>query len=138
MEGENDDFVKRELSAEAVASAEVSYMGFYRSGRGTGHPSARRPPRSPAAPASASSQAASLPKDHPLLRHADLRGDARGLVRDAERADAGRVAADPDLERRRARRGRPRSSAGCSTPPAIDRIADQYKLDLEHRAGDAR
>ena len=30
MEGQNDEFVQRELSAEPVSSAEVSYMGFYR------------------------------------------------------------------------------------------------------------
>ena len=79
MEGQNDEFVQRELSADPVSSAEVSYMGFYRT---TGAQVIHRAPAA-AEPDSAGLgplQDASLPAGHPLLRHADVRGDAKGLV----------------------------------------------------------
>lgn len=79
MEGANADFVDAELSAEPVASAEVSYMGFYRlDGRQVIH-------RAPAAESAGTTSLgelsdAALPTSHPLLRHPALRGDATGLV----------------------------------------------------------
>jgi sensor domain CHASE-containing protein len=79
MEGQNDEFVQRELSADPVSSAEVSYMGFYRT---TGAQVIHRAPAA-AEPDSAGLgqlQDASLPAGHPLLWHADARGDAKGLV----------------------------------------------------------
>jgi signal transduction histidine kinase len=78
MLGENDSFVESELSAEAVASAEVSYMGFYRKS------GAQVIYRAPAAAHLGSRGLGaferSLPSDHPLLQHSDERSDARGLV----------------------------------------------------------
>jgi two-component system NtrC family sensor kinase len=79
MEGQNDEFVQRELSADPVSSAEVSYMGFYRT---TGAQVIHRAPAA-AEPDSAGLgqlQDASLPAGHPLLWHADVRGDAKGFV----------------------------------------------------------
>jgi two-component system, NtrC family, sensor kinase len=79
MEGQNDEFVQRELSADPVSSAEVSYMGFYRT---TGSQVIHRAPAA-AEPDSAGLgqlQDASLPAGHPLLWHADVRGDAKGFV----------------------------------------------------------
>lgn len=80
VRGENPAFVERELSAEPVASAEVSYMGFYRTN------GAQLIHRAPAAenegsPSLGVLQEPSLPADHPLLQHADIRGDTRGLVK---------------------------------------------------------
>jgi signal transduction histidine kinase len=126
MLGENDAFVEAELNTDAVASAEVSYMGFYRpDGSQVIH-------RAPAAEAPDSAglgalQAPSLPADHPLLHHDDVRGDARGIV--ATPSGAMLVASRPIV-----------SSSG-EGPPAgvlvfgrlldadtIRRIAEQYKL----------
>lgn len=79
MLGENQAFVERELSAEPVASAEVSYMGFYRT---NGSQLIHRAPaaKDEGSPVLGVLQEPSLPADHPLLQHADLRGDAKGLV----------------------------------------------------------
>jgi len=78
MLGENDEFVERELSAEPVSSAEVSYMGFYRDdGTQVIH---RAPAAEGAAPKRLGALAGNLPPNFPLLQHPDLRGDARGIV----------------------------------------------------------
>jgi len=79
MEGQNDEFVQSELSADPVSSAEVSYMGFYRT---TGAQVIHRAPAAaePDSPGLGQLQDASLPAEHPLLRHADVRGDAKGFV----------------------------------------------------------
>ncbi|MGQ0834362.1 MAG: CHASE4 domain-containing protein [Gammaproteobacteria bacterium] len=128
MEGKNDEFVEAELSAEPVASAEVSYMGFYRT-NGT------QVIHSAPAVAEAGSaglgdlQAPSLPKNHPLLQHADLRGDAKGLV--STPSGPMFVASRPILTS---------SGEGPAAgvlifgrlldPATVKRIAGQYKLDL--------
>ncbi len=79
MEGQNDAFVERELSVDAFASAEVDFMGFYRS---SGEQLIHR--QSGAADPSNAGlgvfQQAALPAGHPLLQHADILGDAKGLV----------------------------------------------------------
>ena len=128
MEGQNDAFVERELSAEAVASAEVSYMGFYRIG---GAQVIHRAPAAegPGSPGLGPLQGPSLPADHPLLRHADVASDARGLV--ATPSGPMLVVSRPIV-----------SSSGegpaagvlifgrLLDDAAIKGIADQYKLDL--------
>lgn len=128
MLGTNDEFIEAELSAEPVASAEVSYMGFYRTdGRQVIH---RAPAAAePGSPGFGELQATSLPSTHPLLLHADLRGDAHGLLRTPQGPML--VASRPIL-----------SSSG-EGPAAgvlifgrlfdeatVKRIAGQYKLDL--------
>lgn len=128
MEGRNDGFVETELSPEPVASAEVSYMGFYRTdGRQVIY-------RTPAAERVGQGglgelAAAALPSTHPLLKHADLRGDATGLVNTAHGPML--VASRPIL-----------TSSGQGPPGGVlifgrlfdvamvKRIASQYKLDL--------
>lgn len=128
MQGQNDEFVEGELSAEPVASAEVSYMGFYRT---TGAQVIHRAPAA-AEPGSAGLgqlQEASLPADHPLLHHPDIQGDAKGLV--STPCGPMLVASRPIL-----------TSSG-EGPAAgvlifgrlfdaatIERITSQYKLDL--------
>ena len=94
MEGQNAAFVEAELSEEPVASAEVSYMGFYRAN------GVQVIYRAPAATEPGSTglgllQEGALPPDHPLLRHSDLRRRRARPRRHAERADARRVPADP-------------------------------------------
>jgi signal transduction histidine kinase len=128
MEGKNAGFVAQELSEEPVASAEVSYMGFYRT---TGKQVIHRAPAAEEAgsPGLGELEQASLPADHPLLHHADIRGDAKGLVRTP--LGPMLVASRPIL-----------TSSGegpaagvlifgrLLNAAAIERIARQYKLDL--------
>lgn len=128
MEGANSGFVERELSAEPVASAEVSYMGFYRSdGTQVIH---RAPILEQAGGADLGVlQDASLPASHPLLQHPDLRGDAKGLV--STPSGPMLVASRPIITS---------SGAGPAAgvlifgrmfdATTVERIADQYKLDL--------
>jgi sensor domain CHASE-containing protein len=128
MEGQNEDFVEGELNADAVASAKVSYMGFYRSdGTQLIH-------RAPAAeqPDSAGLgvlQAPSLPADHPLLHHRDGRSDTRGLV--ATPSGPMLVASQPIVNS-----SGDGPAAGVLVfgrlldAPTIKRIADQYKVDF--------
>ena len=79
MEGKNDEFVAHELSPEPVSSAEVSYMGFYRT---TGVQVLHRAPAAeePGSAGLGSFQDASLHADHLLLHHPDIQGDVKGLV----------------------------------------------------------
>jgi signal transduction histidine kinase len=128
MEGANEAFVERELSAEAVASAEVSYMGFYRSdGRQVIHraPSAELP----GSQGLGELQESRLPTDHPLLQHADVRGDARGLL--ATPSGPMLVASRPIVNS-----SGEGPAAGILVfgrlldSETISRIADQYKLEL--------
>jgi signal transduction histidine kinase len=129
VEGANPAFVDDELRAEAVASAEVSYMGFYKlSGEQVIH-------RAPGAEAPGSRglgelQAPALPAHHPLLRLPSLRSDVKGLL--ATPSGPLLVASRPIVD-----------SSGESAPAGVlifgrllddatrDRIADQYKLDLQ-------
>lgn len=128
MQGNDDEFVERELSEEPVASAEVSYMGFYRT---TGVQVIHRAPAAtePDSPGLGQLQGPALPANHPLLQHPDLRGDATGLV--STPLGPMLVASRPIL-----------TSSG-EGPPAgvlifgrlldaatIKRIASQFKLDL--------
>ena len=128
MEGKNGGFVEQELSEEPVASAEVSYMGFYRT---TGAQLIHRAPAAeePGSPGLGELEQASLPADYPLLRHADIRGDAKGLV--STPMGPMLVASRPIL-----------TSSGegpaagvlifgrLLNAATIERIARQYKLDL--------
>lgn len=129
VEGANPAFVDDELRAEAVASAEVSYMGFYKlSGEQVIH-------RAPGAEAPGSRglgelQAPALPAHHPLLRLPSSRSDVKGLL--ATPSGPLLVASRPIVD-----------SSGESAPAGVlifgrllddatrDRIADQYKLDLQ-------
>lgn len=128
MEGKNDAFVEDELSAEPVASAEVSYMGFYRM---NGTQVIYRAPdaATPASPEFGELQEASLSRNHPLLRFTDLSGDVKGIV--STPSGPMLVAARPIL-----------TSSG-EGPPAgvlifgrlldaatVNRIAGEYKLEL--------
>ncbi len=79
MVGNNDEFVEAELSAEPVATAEVSYMGFYRM---DGAQVIYRAPNATTHdnPGFGELQEASLPPNHPLLRFPDVSGDVKGIV----------------------------------------------------------
>ena len=79
MDGQNDGFVAHELSAEPVSSAEVGYMGFYKT---TGVQVIHRAPAAeePGSAGLGSFQDPSLPADHLLLHHPDIQGDVKGLV----------------------------------------------------------
>jgi two-component system, NtrC family, sensor kinase len=76
MQGQDDAFVRRALGAESVASAAVSYLGFYRV---TGEQLVHRAPGDSGA-GLGRLQDASLRAEHPLLQHADPRGATTGLV----------------------------------------------------------
>ena len=126
--GENDEFVEAELSAEAVASAEVSYMGFYRL---DGTQIIHRAPAAeePGSPGLGELQAAALPAAHPLLQHADERDDALGLV--ATPSGALLVASRPIV----ASSGEGPSAGVLIFGRLLDeatvgRIADRHKLEL--------
>jgi len=128
MEGKNDAFVERELGIEAVASAEVSYMGFYRlSGEQVIH---RAPDAEDDGEGFGALQAPALSPDHPLMHHADVRSDATGLI--STPSGPMLVASRPIVDS---------SGEGPAAGVLIfgrllgdatrQRIADQYKLDLE-------
>ncbi len=76
MQGHDDAFVARALGAESVASAAVSYLGFYRV---TGEQVVHRAPGD-SGEGLGRLQDASLRAEHPLLQHADLRAATQGLV----------------------------------------------------------
>jgi len=128
MEGRNPEFIEAELSEEPVASAEVGYMGFYRT---DGTQVIHRAPAAmePGSPGLGVLQDAALPPGHPLLRHEQLRGDARGLV--STPSGPMLVASRPIL-----------TSSGegpaagvlifgrLLNAETIERIASQYKLEL--------
>lgn len=76
MQGRDDAFVARALGAESVASAAVSYLGFY---RGTGEQLVHRAPGD-SGEGLGRLQDASLPAAHPLLQHTDPRAATQGLV----------------------------------------------------------
>ena len=129
MEGGNDEFVEAELSAEPVASAEVSYMGFYRNdGRQVIY-------RAPAVEGTGGAgfgelEQASLPANHPLLKHRNIKGDSKGLVNTPRGPML--VASRPILTSS----GEGPAAGVLIFGRLIDdemvrRIARQYKLDLE-------
>ena len=124
-------FIEAELSEEPVASAEVSYMGFYRT---TGAQVIHRAPAAmePGSPGLGALEDAALPPAIRCCGTRILKGDARGLV--STPSGPMLVASRPIL-----------TSSG-EGPAAgvlifgrllnaapIERIASQYKLDLTHR-----
>ena len=124
----NDEFVERELSEEPVSSAEVSYMGFYRT---TGAQVIHRAPAAaePGSPGLGPLQEASLPAGPSAAAARGRPRRCQGTREHAQRTHAGRLPADPDLERRRTRgrRAHLRSAARRSDRRAHRQSA---KLDL--------
>lgn len=76
MQGRDDAFVARALGAESVASAAVSYLGFYRV---NGEQVVHRAPGDSGA-GFGRLREDSLRAEHPLLQHADPRAATQGLV----------------------------------------------------------
>ncbi len=129
VEGKNDAFVERELSADAFSSAEVDFMGFYRTnGEQVIH--RKLEAADPKHLGFGVLERPALPADHPLLSHADILSDTKGLL--GTPTGPMLVASRPIV-----------SSSGAGPAAGVLvfgrllddqtrlRIAAQYKLDLE-------